>query len=77
MKAKVIFMDTKMWLLLTPILLIQLILMIINLINISKKSKTKYLSKIIWVFIVILTSYIGNICYLIFESGDDGQDDSN
>ncbi|MCL2860279.1 MAG: PLDc N-terminal domain-containing protein [Oscillospiraceae bacterium] len=70
-------MDKTTILLLTPIILIQLILMIINLVNISKKSKTKYLSRVIWVFIVILTSYIGNICYLILESGDDGQDDSN
>ena len=70
-------MDKTTILLLTPIIIIQLILMIINLVNISKKNRTRYLSKIIWVFIVILTSYIGNICYLILESSEGEEDDSN
>jgi len=66
-------MDDKIILLVIPILLIQLILTIINLINLGKKTKTKYLTKIVWVFILLLFSYIGNIAYLVLE-GNDNED---
>jgi len=68
-------MDNKtMILLLIPILLIQLILMVINLVNLYRKQKTKYLNKAVWLVFIILFSYIGNIAYLIIEGGNDDSD---
>ena len=61
-------MNTTIILLLIPIILIQLILTIINLINISKKTTTKYLNKIIWIIIIIGVNYIGNILYIVLEN---------
>jgi len=57
-----------------PLLLIWLILIIINLINISKKEKTKYLTKPIWIAIILVFSYIGNIAYLLLESDKNDSD---
>jgi len=66
--------NKTMILLLIPIIIIQIILMIVNLVNLSKKAKTKYLSKVVWVIIILLLSYIGNIVYLILEGGNDDSD---
>lgn len=66
--------DKTMMLLLIPVVLIQLVLMIINLVNLGKKTKTKYLTKIVWIFIVILGGYVGNICYLILEGEHNDSD---
>jgi len=38
-----------------------------NLANLSKKSKTKYLSKKKWLLILICTSIFGNIIYMLAE----------
>ena len=67
-------MDRNTILLLIPILLIQLILMVINFVNLSKKKETKYLNKPIWVVIILLFSYIGNIGYILIEGGRDDSD---
>ena len=70
-------MDTTTILLLSPIIAIQLTLAIICLVNISKKPKTKYLNKIIWVPLILFVGYIGSIAYLILESSQGEEDDSN
>ncbi|MCL2320674.1 MAG: PLDc N-terminal domain-containing protein [Oscillospiraceae bacterium] len=67
-------MTKTMILLLIPLILLQLILMIINLVNISKKAKTKYLNKTVWVIFILLLSYIGNVAYLLIEGGNDDSD---
>ena len=67
-------LDTKTIMLLSPIILIQIILMVINLINLSKKTQTKFLNKIIWLLIIVLGSLIGNIIYLVIESEKNERD---
>ena len=68
-------MDTnKLILLLIPIIIIQLILMITNLVIVLRKTKTKYFNKIIWVVVILIFSYIGNIACLILEGGHDDSD---
>ena len=66
--------NTNTLLMIIPLLLIWLILIIINLINISKKEKTKYLTKPIWIAIILVFSYIGNIAYLLLESDKNDSD---
>jgi len=60
--------NTTILLLVSPLVVLQLALMIINLINLYKKKKTKYLNKAWWLAIIILGSLIGNIVYMIVES---------
>ena len=65
-------MDTNMIILLiTPYIIIQVILMVINLINIRKKTETKYLNKTIWVVIILLFQVPGNLAYMLIENGDE------
>ena len=66
--------DSTTMLMIIPLLLIQLGLVIYNLINISKKEKTKYLNKVVWIFIILLGSLLGNLCYLIIEGVNNDSD---
>ena len=69
-------MDTKtIILLLIPYIIIQIILMVINLINIKKKTDTKYLNKPIWIGIILLFQVPGNLVYMLIESGDNNDRD--
>lgn len=49
-----------------PILLLQLILMIVALIDLIRREKTRGLPKWAWAIIIILGELIGPIVYLIF-----------
>ena len=62
-------------LLVIPIIIIQLILIIINLINIIKKDSTKYLTKPIWIIIILLLQIPGSLAYILIESGDHNASD--
>jgi len=61
-------------LLVAPLALIQFVLMIINIINWSNKKKTKTLTKMWWIVIIVLGNLIGNVIYMLVEGG---RDDSN
>ncbi len=63
-------MDTVLMLLLLPLFLIQFALMIWAIVKIIPKTETKYLSKPIWLVIIILVSMFGPIAYLVLE-GDE------
>ena len=69
-------MDEKTLLLLIPVAIIQAILMIVALVNVIKKSKTKYLNKPIWIALIIFVGYVGSIGYLLVEGGHDDSDQS-
>jgi heme/copper-type cytochrome/quinol oxidase subunit 4 len=66
--------NTTIILLASPLIAIQLILMVINLLNLYKKKKTKYLNKALWVVIIFLGSLIGNIVYILAEGNKNGSD---
>jgi len=55
-------------LLISPLIILQLVLMIINLVNLYKKKATKYLNKAWWLVIIILGNLIGNIIYMVVEN---------
>jgi len=67
-------MDTTLILLLIPVMIIQLALIIIALVNISKKAKVKYMNKVAWIIIIIMVNLIGPICYLILEGEKNDSD---
>ena len=60
--------DGTIILLVTPIVLLQFVLMIINLMNWTKRMKTKFLSRALWLLIIILGGLIGNIIYMVVEN---------
>ncbi|MFV0555670.1 MAG: PLDc N-terminal domain-containing protein [Lactovum sp.] len=60
-------MDSKLFLLIIPIALIQFGLMFYSLFHLLKSPKTQYFNKIIWGFIICVINLIGPILYLILE----------
>jgi len=66
--------ETQIILLLTPLILIQLILVIVCLVSVSKKEKTKYLNKLAWILIILFINLIGSIAYLLIESEKNDSD---
>jgi len=63
-----------MILLLIPFVIIQLTLIIVCLVNISKKTVVKYMNKPLWVIIIIAINFIGPICYLVLEGEQNDSD---
>ena len=53
------------WSLIIPILILQLILQVLALVDLSKQSMEKN-KKIIWVVIIILLNLLGPIVYFVF-----------
>jgi hypothetical protein len=53
-----------------PIVLIQLTLMIVCLVDLIRRQKTRYIPKWAWAIIIILGELLGPIIYLIFGRED-------
>lgn len=63
-------MDTQTIILLViPIIAIHVILVVVNLLNIKKKTCTKFLTKSLWIIIIIFIQIIGSIAYMVIEGG--------
>lgn len=54
-----------------PLLVVQVILQIIALINLSKRTKVRFNNKWIWVLIIIVLNIVGPIVYFAFRGEDD------
>lgn len=52
--------------LLIPIIIIELVLVVIALMDLSKRQKVKGESKVVWVLIIIFINLIGPILYLVW-----------
>lgn len=61
-------MEDKTIVLIILMVAVQVTLMIINLVDLSRKAKTRYLNKAWWLAIILLGSMIGNIAYIAIES---------
>jgi len=59
---------TNIILLLLPLLILQFGLMIYTLVKAIKQTHFKYLSKVLWIIIIIVINIIGPIMYLILEN---------
>lgn len=51
--------------LIIPLVVLQLILMIIGLVDLSKREKVKWLPKWLWTIIIIFVQMIGPIVYFV------------
>jgi uncharacterized membrane protein len=49
-----------------PLVLLQLTLMIVALVDLIRREKTRFLPKWVWAFVIVLGELIGPIVYLIF-----------
>lgn len=54
-----------------PLIIIQLIVQIYALVDVIKKNKTKNLSPIVWVVIIVLGELIGSVVYLLVGRAED------
>ncbi|MBU1094742.1 MAG: PLDc N-terminal domain-containing protein [Firmicutes bacterium] len=61
--------------LLIPLIVLEVVLMMIALIDLKKKTEVRFDNKLIWIFIIILGTFFGSIGYLIF--GGKRDDDSS
>ena len=49
-----------------PVVLLELILIIIALVDLVRREKTRYLPKYAWVLLILFVQFFGSIGYLIF-----------
>jgi hypothetical protein len=49
-----------------PLVLLQLTLMIVALVDLIRREKTRFLPKWVWAIVIVLGELIGPIVYLIF-----------
>jgi glucan phosphoethanolaminetransferase (alkaline phosphatase superfamily) len=62
---------TNFW----PLLVLQIVVQIIALISLSRRTKVRFNNKWIWVLIIIFLNIIGPIVYFAFR-GDEDEDSS-
>lgn len=63
--------DSKVFLVLIPVFIIQLILMVVTLVDLKKRNKVALGNKMIWVFIIIFVNILGPIIYLVLRGDDE------
>ena len=61
--------------LLIPIIIIELVVMVIALLDLSKRKRVKGESKVVWVLIIIFLNLIGSIVYLVWGRNADTEED--
>jgi len=54
-----------------PIIVLQVIIQVLALVNLSKREKVRFDNKKIWVLLIILGGLIGSIAYFAFRGEDD------
>ena len=69
-------MPKELWLLLIPLLVVQLSLQVVAIVNLSKKElkHVRFENKLIWVLIIVLGSLLGAIAYFVFGGITNGED---
>jgi len=55
---------------LIPVIVLQLILMVVALVDLSHREKPRFLPKWAWALVIILGELIGPIIYFIFGRGE-------
>ena len=64
------FLEGISWGLIAPIFIIQLILLIVSLVDLSRIEKTNG-PKLLWVFIIVFVNIIGPILYFVIGRRND------
>lgn len=57
--------------LLVPIVIIQLSLQVYSMVNLVKRNKVRFNSKLLWGVIIILGSILGSTAYLVFRGDEE------
>ena len=67
----------ELFLMLIPLLLVQLTLQVIALISLKRRKTVRFKNKWIWVIIIVLGTLVGSITYFIFggKGYEDGSND--
>ena len=65
------------WIILLPLVVIQLGLFLFAAIDIGRKRQTKTLSPLIWIIIVVCVNTVGAVLYLIFGRADSVLEDDD
>jgi hypothetical protein len=60
-----------------PILIIEIILIVISLVDLSKRKKVQFDNKIIWVIIIVFLNLIGPILYLAWGRHAEDKESDN
>ncbi|MFC6464880.1 PLDc N-terminal domain-containing protein [Marinilactibacillus sp. GCM10026970] len=58
------------WMLLAPIILLQLILMVTALIQVLKQEQFRFGNKVFWIIVVVAIQVVGPIAYFAFGKED-------
>ena len=61
---------------LIPVLIIELVLIVVSLVDLSKRNKVKGGSKVVWVLVIVLLNLIGPILYLVWGRNVDSKEES-
>ena len=69
--------DSSALLLLLPVLLIELALIVISLVDLSKRKQVKGGSKVVWVVVILLLNLIGPILYLVWGRNVEDKENGN
>jgi len=60
-----------------PILIIEIILIVISLVDLSKRKKVQFDNKVIWVVIIVFLNLIGPILYLVWGRHAEDKESAN
>lgn len=63
--------DWKFYAAITPLVLLNVILIIWCISDISKRNNIKYFDKKIWILLILFIQFIGPVIYLTLGRGDD------
>ena len=66
----------QVFLLAAPILIIEVILIVISLVDLSKRKKVHFDNKLIWVLLIVFLNLIGPILYLVWGRDVDTKEES-
>ena len=61
----------QMWLLLAPLVILELGLMAFAVADWARRSEFRYLSRWVWLAIIVLLSMVGPICYLFLGRAEE------
>ncbi|KTB49194.1 PLD nuclease N-terminal domain-containing protein [Dehalogenimonas alkenigignens] len=62
---------------LIPVMIVELILIVVSLVDLSKRQRVKGESKVVWALVIIFLNIIGPIVYLVWgRHADPGQEEN-
>ena len=60
-----------------PILVLEIILIVVSLVDLSKRNKVQFNNKVVWVIIIVFLNLIGPILYLVWGRNVEDKESAN